>query len=204
MNVISLLVSRNIKNYLRDKTAVFFSFLSAIIIIGLYALFLGKTNVDGLKQMVGNISGVRWLGDSWIMAGILVVNTITVTLGMFGKMITDKADGKLNGFLVSPISRSKITFGYLVSSWVMGIFMTIITLLFAEIYIVSGGGKMLGALALFKVLGIIVLSVLSSSTLVFFLVTLITSVSGYSTLSTILGTIIGFVTGIYQIGRAHV
>ena len=37
---------RHIKNYYRDKTAVFFSFLSIIIMLVIYIFFLGKMYAD--------------------------------------------------------------------------------------------------------------------------------------------------------------
>ena len=48
---------RNLLVFFRDRTAVFFSLLSSLIIVGLYVLFLGDTwasNFEGLahvKQM---------------------------------------------------------------------------------------------------------------------------------------------------------
>ena len=36
---------RNLMVFFRDKSAVFFSLLSALIIVALYALFLGDTDV---------------------------------------------------------------------------------------------------------------------------------------------------------------
>ncbi len=198
MATIFHLASRNVKVFLRDKTAVFFSLLSVFIIIGLYAIFLGNTTVRSLESSVGNnVEGVRWVVDSWIMAGILIVNSITVTLGVFGIMIDDESRKRMNGFLVAPISRGKLVGGYLLAAIVVGILLSILTLVLAEIYIVSNGGSVLSLTALLKALGLLIYNVLSSACIVFFLVSLVRTASGFSTLSTILGTIIGFITGIY-------
>jgi multidrug/hemolysin transport system permease protein len=192
------LASRNLKVYLRDRTAVFFSLLSVFIIIGLYAIFLGNTTVRSLENAVGkDVGGVRFLVDSWIMAGILVVNSITVTLGMFGTMIDDESKKRLSGFLVAPVSRSKLVYGYLLAAVAAGILLSVIALILAEIYIAANGGSLLTGAALLKVLGLLVYNVISSACMVFFLVSWFRSASGFSTLSTILGTIIGFITGIY-------
>ena len=45
MNAILVFAWRNIRLFFRDKTSVFFSFLSVLIIVGLYALFLGDAQV---------------------------------------------------------------------------------------------------------------------------------------------------------------
>jgi multidrug/hemolysin transport system permease protein len=199
MAMIFHLASRNMKVYLRDRTAVFFSMLSVFIIIGLYALFLGSNMVQWVEQSAGEgIRGARWVVDAWIMAGILIVNSITVTLGMFGIMIEDESKKRLNGFLVAPVSRGKLVAGYLVAAVAVGVLLSLLALILAEIYIVANGGSLLTPLSLLKVLGLLVYNVLASSCLVFFLVSLVRTASSFSTLSTILGTIIGFITGIYM------
>jgi multidrug/hemolysin transport system permease protein len=199
MAMILHLASRNMKVYLRDRTAVFFSMLSVFIIIGLYALFLGSNMVQWVEQSAGEgVRGARWLVDAWIMAGILIVNSITVTLGMFGIMIEDESKKRLNGFLVAPVSRGKLVAGYLVAAVAVGILLSLLALILAEIYIAANGGSLLTPLALLKVLGLLVYNVLASSCLIFFLVSLVRTASGFSTLSTILGTVIGFITGIYM------
>lgn len=199
MRLILDLAGRNLKVYLRDRAAVFFSLLSVFIIIGLYAFFLGDTNVRSIEGMAGNASrsDVRWLVDSWIMAGILVVNGITVSLGVFGVMIDDESRKRLHGFLVAPIRRSQLVAGYLIAANVAGLLLSLVALFLAELYIGANGGSFLTAGELLKVIGLILLNVLSSSSLVFLMVSFIRTASGFSTLSTILGTIIGFLTGIY-------
>lgn len=191
------LISRNMKVFLRDKASVFFSFLSMIVIVMLYALFLGDMNVNGIKSSVGDVEGIRWLVDSWIMAGILVVNSITVSMGVFGTMVNDRAEKKLPGFLVTPIGRGKIVLGYLFSAWIIGVLLTMVSFLLIEVYIVVGGGYLLSWMATLKVLGLIVLNVFSGASILFFVAGFMTSANSFGALSTILGTMIGFVTGIY-------
>lgn len=42
MRTITLLTGRNLRVFFRDRAGVFFSLLSALILIALYALFLGN------------------------------------------------------------------------------------------------------------------------------------------------------------------
>src|SRR5690554_5326156 len=105
---------RNIKVYLRDPVGVFFSFLSMLIILGLYILFLGDVSVNNMPLEIPNVSeqNIRFLVDSWIMAGILIVNSITIPLGVFGIMVQDRARKTIDGFLVAPVKRWKLIMGY--------------------------------------------------------------------------------------------
>jgi multidrug/hemolysin transport system permease protein len=75
--------------------------------------------------------------------------------------------------------------------------MCVFSLVCAEVYIVLGGGKLLPVPALFKMFGVILLTVLSSSALILLITSLIKTLSAFSVVSTIIGTIIGFLCGIY-------
>ena len=184
---------RNLRVFFRDRTSVFFSLMAVFIIIGLYVLFLGDVWTGSIK----GLSGVRFIMDSWIMAGLLAVTSVTTTMGAFGSMVEDKAKKISKDFYSSPIRRSSLTAGYIISSYIIGIIMTLITVLLAELYIVAYGGSFLSLAALLKVVGLILLSTLSSTSLVLFIVSFFKSSSAFATASTIIGTMIGFLTGIY-------
>jgi len=197
MNTILIMAKRNVKMFFRDKASVFFSFLSVLIIIGLYALFLGDMQVKNIKAAVGDVKGIRFLIDAWIMAGIIAVNTVTLTLGAFGIMVQDESKKIMKDFLVAPIKRSSLVASYVLSSWIIGFIITIIAFIIGEAYIVFSGGELLPFISILKVIGIIALCIFSSSSMVFLLVSFIKTDSAFATLSTLIGTLIGFLAGIY-------
>jgi len=184
---------RNIKVFFKDKSAVFFSLLAVFIIIGLYALFLGDVWVDSFKGM----SGVRYLMDSWIVAGLLAVASVTTTMGVFGIMIEDKTKKINKDYIASPIKNNSIVGGYILSSITIGVIMSIVTLILSEIYIVANGGEIASISVLIKALVLIVITTIANSSMVLFIVSFFNSINAFSTASTIVGTIIGFITGIY-------
>ena len=55
MSVILSIVNRNMKKYLRDKASVFFSFLSVIMVLALYLLFLGDMQIQSIESVVNNL-----------------------------------------------------------------------------------------------------------------------------------------------------
>lgn len=185
--------TRNLKVFFRDKTSVFFSLLAVFIIIGLYALFLGDVWVSSFEGM----TGVRYLMDSWIMAGLLAVTSITTTMGAFGIMVEDKVKKISKDFTASPLRRSSIVGGYTLSSFLIGVIMSLITLLLAEIYVVANGGVLLDFASFLKVIGLILLATFTNTSIVFFVTSLFNSANAFATASTIIGTVIGFLTGIY-------
>lgn len=189
------LMKRNLKLYFRDKVSVFFSLLGVIIIIGVYVMFLGKMMVDYTEDLVGTNS--RYLMISWIMAGVISVTTITTCNGAFGIMVEDIALKRMRDFKVSPIKRWQLVLSYVLSAMVVGLIMSILTLLLSELYIYVDGGKILSFSALMKVLGLILISVFSSSAMIFMIMSFIKSQNAFGTASSIIGTLIGFLTGIY-------
>lgn len=187
------ITSRNLRLYFRQKNMVFFSLLGVFIILGLYLLFLG----DLWYSYLNNIVNPQALLSSWIIAGIVSVSTITTAMGAAGILVEDRDSRRLKDFTASPISRSKIIGGYLLSIFVVGLLMSLLTLLMGEVYIVSIGGSFLSLLSTIKVLGVLVLSVMASSSLVFFVVSFLSSTGAFTTASTLIGSLIGFLTGIY-------
>ena len=186
-------VSRNLKVFFRDKTAVFFSLLTVLIILGLYIFFLGDVWVDSFP----NIKGVKNLMNCWIIAGLIGVTSVTANMGAFGTMIEDKSKNKIKDFYVSPIKKSKIVGGYIISSFIVGSMMSVVTLIISQIYLVYSGVDVLNFKELTEVFLIILMTSLSNSAMILFIVSLFSSEKAFSTASTIVGTLIGFITGIY-------
>jgi ABC-2 type transporter. len=187
------IIKRNLLVYFRDKSSVFFSLLAVFIIIGLYALFLGDVWVNSM----GDIPGARFLMDSWIVSGLLAVTSVTTTMGAFGIMIEDRVNKIDYDFLSSPIDRRALAGGYIVSSFVIGMIMSVVTLVLSEVYIIANGGSLPGIITLLKIFGLILLSVFANTALVLFIVSFFKSLNAFATASTIIGTVIGFLTGIY-------
>jgi len=190
----SALIKRNLLLYFRDKASVFFSLLAVLIIIGLYLLFLGDSWVKSMED----IKNAKVIMDSWIMAGLLAVVSLTTTMGAFGIMVDDRHNGISKDFYSSPVSRLSVTGGYIFSACLVGVIMSVITFIFAQIYILVKGGAMLGFAAILQVLGLIALTCLANTAMVGFVVSSLKSQNAFSTASTIIGTLMGFIAGIYM------
>lgn len=190
----SVLVKRNVKLYFRDKSAVFFSLLSVFIIIGLYALFLADV---WLPSSLKGIPAAEFLMNSWLMAGLLSVVSVTTTMGAFGIMIDDRTKKIDRDFFASPVKRSSIAAGYLGSTFFIGVLMSLVTALLAELYISYKGGEWLSPANLFRLFLLILLSTVTNTAMVSFLVSFFKTQSAFGTASTVIGTLIGFLTGIY-------
>ena len=187
------LIIRNLKIFFRDRTAVFFSLLGAFIVFGLYILFLGNVTAESISGLENG----RFLIDSWLVAGLLGVTSLTTTLGAFGIIVNDRTNNIIKDFKSSPLSQRSLVESYILSSFLIGTIMSIITLIIGELYIFISGGAFLPLSSLIEILGIMILSVLASSAIVFLIVSFLNTQSAFSTVSISIGTLSGFITAIY-------
>ncbi|BAL00092.1 ABC transporter permease protein [Oscillibacter valericigenes Sjm18-20] len=191
MNVFT---KRNLKLFFRDRSAVFFSLMAILVIIVLYAAFLGDVWLpDSMQGLLDDSS----LIDSWLVSGLLAVASVTTTMGAFGVMIDDRVKKIDRDFCASPFPKSRLTAGYLGSAFYIGTIMSVITFAAAELYIVLRGGDWLAPVPCLKMLLLIFLSTMANTSVVCFIVSFFQSQHAFSTASTIIGTAIGFLSGIY-------
>jgi len=191
------LVSRHNKVFRRDRTAVFFSLLSVLIVIGLYFIFLQKMQVDAIKQVIDASPDAITMVNEWVVAGMLSMISVTSTLAAFGLSIQDRETKVAADFLTAPISRAKIQFSYVINAFIIGLAFSFVALIISEIFIVATGGSLLSLEAALKVIGLLILTVLLASAMNMLFVLFTNTVSAFSTLSTIIGTLIGFLAGVY-------
>lgn len=207
MKTLFQLVGRHLRTYYRNRGTVFFSLLTCIIVIVLMVVFLGDMNVTSITDLLNEYGGVRdtdvddanalALILNWITAGIVIVNSVNVTLTVIGTMIEDEEEHRLISFYVSPLKRSTFVFSYVISGYIMGAIMCILTVVIAEGYIYISGSIPISFGDALTAVGYSLVVEFFASGVTFFLVSLVHSKSAFSGLGTVVGTLIGFLGGIY-------
>ena len=195
------LISRNRKVYTRDRLAFFMSFLSVIILILVYQVFLGQIQIDAIKEALGSdtaSSDTIKMVNYWLISGLTTIVSMTSTLGAFGVMVSDKEKKLSEDFKVSPISNFKVELSYAIFAILFGIILTMFSCVFA-IGIFNGFASLLdySAKDYLTIFGIISLSTVLSASIILPILTFIQTSSAFTTLSTIVGTFIGFISGVY-------
>ena len=207
MKEILYLTKRNSFIYMRDKKAVFFSVLSMLIVLGLMVIFLGSMNSQDLLLLLERYGGerneaqdrinVEHLIQLWILSGILIVNSVTVTLTVIGTMVQDEEQSRLASFYVAPVKRGKLVLGYVLAAWFTGAGLSILTLIAGELYMVFSGKGLLPVSALIAMCGMIFLNTFVYASIGYLLAMFIHSYSAWGGMLTIVGTLVGFAGGIY-------
>ena len=194
-----ILARRNLRIFFRDRAGVFFSCLSPLILIALYALFLGNQQVQSLQvSFPGAAPGaVESFINGWVFAGITMITTLTTGLAALSVFVEDSSSGRFKDFLVSPIRRSSLIIGYMVSSFVVAFFMTLMVVVISQSYSAIRGSALLSPSEFLLTVGYVALSAAAFSALSGFVVTFLKSNGAFAAFSTIVGTMIGFLAGAY-------
>ena len=195
------LISRNRKVYTRDRLAFFMSFLSVIILILVYQVFLGQIQIDAIKEALNSDTASTdtiQMVNYWLISGLTTIISMTSTLGAFGVMVLDREKKLSEDFKVSPVSNFKVELAYAVFAILFGIVMTMFSCIFA-IGIFNGFSSLLNysMMDYFSILGIISMGTVLSATIILPILAFIQTSSAFTTLSTIVGTFIGFISGVY-------
>lgn len=201
------LTKRNCLVFLRDRSAVFFSLLSMLIVLMLMGVFLANMNVNSVTGLLEQYGDVRdaaadkenagHLVQYWTLAGILVVNSLTVTLTVLGTMISDAHEHRLESFYAAPVSKGVIGLSYITSAILIGTLFCLLTFFGAVLYICANGGSMLSAEAVLKIIGYTFMNVCVFSIILYFAALFVKSSSAWSGIATVVGTLVGFVGAIY-------
>lgn len=201
------LVKRNLKIYLRDRSAVFFSLLTMFIVIMLMVFFLGDMNISSITDELAILPGrdaeqdeknAKLLVLMWTCAGIIPINSVTVTLSALSSMIKDRSSGKLSSIYTAPVSKGVISAGYICSAWAASIIMCLLTLAISEIYCMANGAEIFSLTVHLKLFGMIAVNSFTYSALMYLLTFAAKTEGAWSGLGTVIGTLVGFLGGIYM------
>ena len=197
---------RNIKLYFKDHSAVFFSVLSTLIVIMLMVFFLGSLMNRSLLDSVSGIPGrdpakdaekVKEIIYFWTVAGIIIINAASTSHAFLSNMIKDRTSGRLNAILAMPIKRRHITASFVFGAWFASVIMGLITLAITETIGISRGFEAFSFVTHGKVFLLIVVNSFVFSAILFFFASLVKSESAWAAIGLIIGTLSGFLGGIY-------
>lgn len=193
------LTRRHLLCFFRDRWAVLFSVLGALVLFVLYVLFLGKMQIDSLAESVPPEArdDVSTFVLNWVFSGILVTSAITVPQAGLGVLVEDRTQGRVKDFLVSPVGRGQLTGSYILAAIIITlVILTVEVVVGATVLALLGHGSLtLGGLV--ELYGVLLLLTATFSGIAAFMVTLVTSQAAMSGLASLVGTLAGFLAGAY-------
>lgn len=178
--------------YFRDRSAVFFSLMAALIVLGLYFLFIKDTLLSNFSEMIDP----GFAADSYILSGLMGVIPVMTAGAALEIMVNDRVSRKDDDFLVAPVKPYEIAGGYIMASFLVGLIMGAIALAIIVAYLMASGCPMNASGILVSIL-LLFPSALSGSVIMFAITSFIRSEGAFSGFYTVISVAIGFLTGCY-------
>ena len=202
MSTTSTLIKRNIKLFFKDKGMFFTALITPVILLVLYATFLGNVYRDSLTagipegiELSKNI--IDGLVGSQLISSILAVSCVTVAFCSNFLMVQDKATGVIKDFKTSPAKSSTLSISYYIATLASTLIICLAAAAVCLIYSATVGWYMSLSDILYLLLDIVLLALFGtalSSVINFFL-----STQGQiGAVGTIVSSGYGFICGAYM------
>lgn len=199
-NIFSL-SKRNCLLFLRSKQVVFSSLLSSIILIALYFLFIANLYSQGFNDMMGLALSQNQINAAIYMQmimGVLVINSVSLSTGMFTFMARDFETHKTQAFLLTNAKPIEITLSYLFSALVVSFLLNFLTFTISIILIGAITGVWLSAMAFISIFLVLVITTIIGCAVMLLITSIVRSSVAIGVISGFVGTILGFLCGIYM------
>lgn len=182
---------RNLLLYFRNKSEVFFSLLGALISFILYVAFL-KDNIMG-----DNFPGHTQFLDLWLIGGTLGITAITTTLSVLSQKTEDYETKTESDFILTGISHFQLSCGYVLSAAIIGFVMQVVVFAIMYFYFRLVDDLELTSTNLAALVGVMFLGALLNAVVNAILMIFVRNRNTLSAVSTVVGTISGFLVGAY-------
>jgi multidrug/hemolysin transport system permease protein len=201
MGNIAAFTRRNIALFLRDRAAVFFSFLSAIILVALYFLFIGKNYADtiniGLNYLLSS-DAIYAIVYVQMIVGVLALNSLSLSVGVFMMSARDFETRRVDSFLLTPVKPTALLTAYFLGGFVASFILNLLTWLLSVVVIGALFGYWVGAGALLMVVAALLFASFISCAFMLLFTAIVKSSAAIGVFSGVAGTFFGFLCGIYM------
>lgn len=206
------LTGRHLLVFLKNVPTVIFTFMVPLAVLAVYILFLRPMEVDQIQNMlkesgiiydsatengISFLHGVYGIADTWMISGVLSVSCITVALNSNYVLVRDKERGVAKDFISSPILPVTISVSYLAFNLIVTFVTNVLVYLICLIYLACYGAYMISLLDFFAIIGVLLLTSITSCLIMFFICSFISSESILSPIVAIVSAAVGFLIGAY-------
>ena len=202
MKELSALIRRNTKLFFKDKGMFFTSLITPLILLVLYATFLGKVYRDSFAISVptGVVIPPEVLDGcvgGQLFAALLAVSCITVSFCSNFLMVQDKVTGARGDLLMTPVKKSTMAVGYYISTVLATLIVCFVAGGVCLVYIAFTGWYF-SFLDVLLILGDILLLVLFGTALSSIINYFLSSQGQISAVGSIVSAGYGFICGAYM------
>lgn len=202
MKIQSALIKRNTKLFFKDKGMFFTSLITPVILLVLYATFLGKVYHDSFTSALPEgLNLAEELIDGCVggqlISSILAVSCVTVAFCSNMLMVQDKVTGSIKDLTITPVKAKVLAMSYYISTLISTLAICFTATGICLIYVANVGWYMTVSDVLYLLLDVFLLALFGtalSSIINFFL----NSQGQISAVGTIVSSGYGFICGAYM------
>ncbi len=202
MKTLHALIERNIKLFFKDKGLFFSALITPLILLVLYATFLGNTYrssflsalPEGFTVYYDLING---LVGGQLISSLLAACCVTVAFCSNMLMVQDKVSGARRDLTVTPVRRSVLALGYYIATAVSTLIIFLITACAGFLYLAKVGWY-LSATDILLIFADVFLLVLFGTALSSIINVFLTTEGQISAVGTIVSAGYGFLCGAYM------
>ncbi len=196
------LIKRNVRLFFKDKGMFFTSLITPLILLVLYATFLGKVYRDSFRANLPQGFSlpeelIEGLVGGQLMSSILAVSCVTVAFCSNFLMVQDKATGVLKDLRMSPVKPALLSVSYYAATLFSSLFICLAATGVCLVY-VSCVGWYLSALDVLLLLSDVLLLVLFGTALSSLINHFLSTQGQISAVGTIVSAGYGFICGAYM------
>ncbi|MDE7301339.1 MAG: ABC transporter permease, partial [Clostridia bacterium] len=196
------LIKRNVKLFLKDKGMVLTSLITPLILLVLFATFLGNVYRDSFtsnlpegfevsKDIIGGMVG----GE--LCSSLIAVSCVTVAFCANFLMVQDKVNGARGDLLMSPVKKSTLALGYYVATLISTLTICLIATALCFIYLACVGWFLSFADVMLVIADVVILTMFGT-VLSSIVNTFLTSQGQISAVGAIISAGYGFLCGAYM------
>ncbi len=197
------LIYRHFLIFFRTKGNILFAGISTYILVILHFIFLRSSNIKSWHQIatqmgiVADESQLGYIVDSLTFASAIPMGAVTITIVTLGIIVADREKDITRDFAVSPITGVQLYISYIVSSLLIGVI--VLSALFGMFLVYFSARYSAGFTPdqLAHIILSTLFALLFSNLLMLLTIHLVTSQQVLGSFGTILGSLLGFISGAY-------
>ncbi len=201
MNTLAVLVKRNVKLFFKDKGLFFVSLITPLILLVLYATFLGNVYADVFWDIIGEIPVdekiVNGLVGGQLLSSLIAVCAVTVAFCANMLMVQDKISGARVDMLMTPVKKSELALGYYIATAISAFLICMVALAAGLIYVAFVGWYLSVVDVLLLVLDVLLL-VMFGTALSSCVNHFLSNQGQISAVGSLVSSVYGFICGAYM------
>lgn len=202
MKILNILIKRNTKLFFKDKGMFFTALITPLILLVLYATFLGNVFEESFRAAIPSYipvdeSILSGIVGGQLLSSLLAVSCVTVAFCSNMLMVQDKVTGAANDIAMTPVRSSTLSLGYYLSSFLSTLIISFTALAAGLIYIACTGWY-LSVTDVILVMADVLLLVLFGTALSSVINNFLSTQGQISAVGSIISSVYGFICGAYM------